>query len=90
MTKRKKQMREPEEYDDDSAIFYTFLGLLMWLMICWFGAWTLDYCGKLDKKQDGEIIKSMPVLIPEFEDEDSEEYESQNSSQSDISSYQTI
>lgn len=94
MTKRKKQMIEAENYDDN-AIFYTFLGLLMWLLICGFGAWTLDYCGMLDKKQDGEIIRPMPVpvLIPEFEGVDDEEYESlieQNPPQSNISSYKII
>ena len=94
MVKRKRQI-EAENYDDN-AIFYTFLGLLMWLLICGFGAWTLDYCGMLDKKQDGEIIrlpKPIPVLIPEFEGVDGEEYESlieQNPLQSNISSYKII
>ena len=96
MVKRKRQMTEAEDYDDN-AIFYTCIGFLWCIVIVMFVFWVFDYAGLLEVDLDKEInrppVEPVPVLIPEFEGVEPEDYDElikQHPPKSTMSKYKII
>lgn len=98
--KRREEVRESVvKYEDENAIWYTLLGLVIWLVVVSCSVMTCELFGLFDcKEKDDGIIERftpepIPVIIPDpdiYNEEEFEELIEKNPLRSNISTYKVI